>query len=143
MAPCRSPATDLSLPTVVNDFETLHPTAAAQGAAIVGEAKLLRATLVPPLEPAAQPVLQGRDLLRRPVGRDDDLLVGVVEGVEGVEELLLRPLLALQELDVVDEQDVGLAVAPLEAAGPLVPDGVVASALDPTPDATSGNERGP
>ena len=35
-----------------------------------------------------------------------DLLVGVVQGVEGVEELLLRLLLALQELDVVDQQDV-------------------------------------
>jgi hypothetical protein len=67
-----------------------------------------------PLEPAAQPVLQRHQLLRRAVGGDDDLLVGVVEGVERVEELLLRPLLVLQELDVVDEEDVDVAIAALE-----------------------------
>ena len=59
-----------------------------------------------PLEPVAQPVLQGDQLLGRAVAGDDDLLVGVVQRVEGVEELLLRLLLVLQELDVVDEQDV-------------------------------------
>ena len=53
---------------------------------------------------------------------DDDLLVGVVQGVEGVEELLLRLLLALQELDVVDQQHVDVAVAALEAAGLVVAD---------------------
>jgi hypothetical protein len=37
-----------------------------------------------------------------------------VQGVEGVEELLLRLDLALEELDVVDQQDVDLAVATLE-----------------------------
>ena len=62
--------------------------------------------------------------LRRPVAGDDDLLVGVVERVERVEELLLRPLLVLQELDVVDEQDVDVAVAPLEAVGLVVADRV-------------------
>ena len=36
---------------------------------------------------------------------------GLVEGVEGVEELLLGPGLAREELDVVDEQDVGAAVS--------------------------------
>ena len=41
----------------------------------------------------------------------DDLLLGVVQRVEGVEELLLRLLLALQELDVVDQQHVDVAVA--------------------------------
>ena len=54
------------------------------------------------------------ELLGRPVGGDDDLLAGVVQRVEGVEELLLRALLVLQELDVVDQQDVDVAVAPLE-----------------------------
>ena len=67
-----------------------------------------------PLEPGAQPVLQRGQLLGRPVRADDDLLVGVVQGVEGVEELLLGPFLALQELDVVDQEDVVVAVAPLE-----------------------------
>ncbi len=67
-----------------------------------------------PLEPAAQPVLERGDLLGRPVRGDHDLLVGIVKRVEGVEELLLGALLALQELDVVDQQDVDVAVAALE-----------------------------
>ena len=55
---------------------------------------------------------------------DDDLLVRVVQGVEGVEELLLRLHLALQELDVVDQQHVDVAVAALEALRLVVADGV-------------------
>ena len=42
-------------------------------------------------------------------GRSDemhDLAAGLVERVEGVEELLLDPLLALEELHVVDQQHV-------------------------------------
>ena len=46
--------------------------------------------------------------------RQHDLAVGLVEVVEGVEELLLGLLLALDELDVVDEQHVDVAVAALE-----------------------------
>ena len=65
----------------------------------------------PPLEPAAQPLLERRDVARRPVGRQHDLRAGLVQRVEGVEELLLEALLALEELDVVDEQDVVGAVA--------------------------------
>ena len=67
-----------------------------------------------PFEPGPQPVLEGGQLLGRPVGGDDDLLVRVVQRVEGVEELLLDAFLALDELDVVDEQHVDVAVAPLE-----------------------------
>ena len=66
------------------------------------------------LEPAAQPVLEGGDGVGRAVRGQHDLAVGLVERVEGVEELLLEALLALHELDVVDQQDVDLAVAPLE-----------------------------
>jgi len=47
--------------------------------------------------------------LGKTVRGDDDLLVRVVQGVEDVEELLLRAFLARQELDIVDEQDVGSA----------------------------------
>ncbi len=47
-----------------------------------------------------------------------------VELVERVEELLLELLGALEELDVVDEQDVEVAVAALEAGHLLGPDGV-------------------
>jgi hypothetical protein len=35
----------------------------------------------------------------------------IVQLVEGVEELLLRALLVAEKLDIVDQQDVGLAVA--------------------------------
>ena len=64
-----------------------------------------------PLKPGAQTLLQGFDLLRGAVRRDDDLAAIVVQRVEGVEKLLLRALLAGQELDVVDQKHVRLAVA--------------------------------
>ena len=68
-----------------------------------------------PGEAAAQPILDARQLGRQLVAGEDDLLVGVVEGVEGVEELVLRAVLVGQELDVVDQQHVGvLAVARAE-----------------------------
>ena len=38
------------------------------------------------------------------VGGEDDLLACLVQGVEGVEELLLGALLAGEELDIVDDQ---------------------------------------
>ena len=55
-----------------------------------------------------------------PVGADDDLLARVVQGVEGVEEFLLGLLLAGDELDVVDEQDVSAAVFGLEGLHALI-----------------------
>ena len=63
---------------------------------------------------------RGRDVVRGAVAADDDLLLGVVQGVERVEELGLRPLLAGEELDVVHQQDVDVAVALAEAEHPLV-----------------------
>src|SRR5690606_13866937 len=78
----------------------------------------------PPLETVPQPVLQRHQLLGRPVAGQHDLLVGVVQRVEGVEELLLRRLLVRQELDVVDQEDVHLAVALAEAVALAVADGV-------------------
>ena len=65
----------------------------------------------PPLEARREPLLERGDLLRRPVARDDDLLVRVVQRVERVEELLLRALLAGEKMDVVDEENVHAAVA--------------------------------
>ena len=64
-----------------------------------------------PFEPAAQSLLEGDDLLRRPVARQDDLLAVLVDRVERVEELLLRPLLVGDELDVVDEEEVDPSIA--------------------------------
>ena len=58
----------------------------------------------------------------RPVRGDHDLAAPAVQVVERVEELLLELLGALEELDVVDEQHVDVAVAPLEARHRLRPD---------------------
>src|SRR5215813_10606340 len=77
-----------------------------------------------PFEPAAQPVFEGHQALGRAVAGDDDLLARVVQRVEGVEELLLRSFLVLQELDVVDQQHVDVAVAAAEAVLLAVPDHV-------------------
>src|ERR1041385_8179969 len=74
----------------------------------------------PPLEAAPQSLLERRDVAWRPVGGEHDLRAGLVQRVEGVEELLLEALLAFEELDVVDEQDVVRAVALLEPLDPLV-----------------------
>jgi hypothetical protein len=51
---------------------------------------------------------------------DDDLLVGVVQRVERVEELLLDAFLALDELDVVDQQHIDVAVAAFEGCFAVV-----------------------
>jgi hypothetical protein len=68
----------------------------------------------PPLESRAQTVLQRLDVLGRPVARDHELFGRLVQRVEGVEELFLRLLFALEELDVVDEQHVDGPVAVAE-----------------------------
>ena len=77
-----------------------------------------------PLEPRAQPLLERRDLLGQGVGGHDDLLLRVVQRVERVEELLLGRVLAGDELDVVHQEHVELAVAPLELVHPLEAQGV-------------------
>ena len=59
-----------------------------------------------PFESAAQPVLQRGQVAGVAVGADDHLLTGLIEGVEGVEELLEDLLLAFEELDVVEQEDV-------------------------------------
>jgi hypothetical protein len=61
---------------------------------------------------------------RRHIAGDDDLLVVIVERVEGVEERLLRLCFSLEELDVVDQQDVDIAVASLERGAAVVGDRV-------------------
>jgi hypothetical protein len=73
-----------------------------------------------PLEAAAQAFLEGDYQLRRPVAGEDDLLAVLVDRVEGVEELLLGPLLVGDELDVVDEQQVDASV-PVSEVVDLLP----------------------
>src|SRR3990170_5565720 len=77
-----------------------------------------------PLEARAEALLERGDVTRRTVRGQDDLPAGLVEGVERVEELLLDPLLVLEELDVVDEEDIVVAVAVLEALDTLLADRV-------------------
>ena len=59
-----------------------------------------------PCETAHEAVGKVLDLDCRCVGRKDDLLARLVQGVEDEEELVLRFVLAGPVLDVVDEQDV-------------------------------------
>ena len=74
----------------------------------------------PGLEALAQAVLERLQVVRRAVGAEDDLASAVVQRVEGVEELLLGLRLALEELDVVDQQHVDVAEAGLEVLGVAV-----------------------
>ena len=74
------------------------------------------------LEARAQAVLERVEVARQAVGGQHDLRAGGVQRVEGVEELLLGPDLALEELDVVDEQDVDAAVGLLEGVHPAALD---------------------
>src|SRR5690606_20316611 len=77
-----------------------------------------------PLETRPQAFLQRLDLFGGTVAGDDDLPARLVQGVERVEELFLRGLLAGQELDVVDQQHVDAAVPVAELDGAPVADGV-------------------
>ena len=65
-----------------------------------------------PGEPALQPFLDAAQLGGQPVAGEDDLLLRQMEGIEGVEELILRAVLVAEKLDVVYQQNVRrLAVA--------------------------------
>ena len=66
-------------------------------------------------ETRAEPVLEFFEFTRRAIACDDDLLAGLVEGVEGVEELDLGLLFVGEELHVVDDEHVVVAVGLLEA----------------------------
>jgi hypothetical protein len=63
---------------------------------------------------ASHAVLEACEALWRTIGAEDQLLARLVEGVEGVEELLEDLFLALQELDVVEEEDVHAPIPRLE-----------------------------
>ena len=64
----------------------------------------------PPLKAAAQALRQGRDAVRWLVATDDDLLVGLVEGIEGMEELLLSLLTPSNKLHVIDDEYINIAI---------------------------------
>lgn len=77
------------------------------------------------LESTSQPIFERRDAVRRPIRGENDLTVRLMQGVEGVEELLLESFLAFDELNVIDEEHVDLSVSALELDG-----GVLANRID-------------
>ena len=55
-------------------------------------------------------MLQILNLTGRPIAGQHDLLVGLVQCIKGVEELFLNTFLAGEELNVVNQQHIGLTV---------------------------------
>lgn len=66
-----------------------------------------------PAEATAKTFWSGQ-LPGMPVGAQHDLFALVVKSIERMEELLNQLLLAFQELDVVEKEDVHVAIAILE-----------------------------
>ena len=89
----------------------------------------------PPAEAGLEPLLETVHLLRVAVGGHDHLLLVLQQGVEGMEEFLLRAILAGKELDVVDQQRIERAIVPLELV-----DHVVLQRLDHVGDEALGME---
>lgn len=77
-----------------------------------------------PGEAGTQSLFEVVQLIRRSVARDDNLLIGFPETVKGIEEFFLRLLLAFEELDIIDEKDVDIAILVLEFAGAAACDGL-------------------
>src|SRR5215211_2622543 len=81
------------------------------------EARLLERHDEPGAKALDQAVLELWKLLGAAVGGDDELAPGLEKSIERVKELLAGPLLAGQELDVVDQDHVRPAKALLEVGG--------------------------
>ena len=102
------------------------------------------------LETLPQAVLERVEIPRETVRRQHELRAGALERVEGVEELLLGPGLALEELDVVDEEDAdapvhgleGLERAGVQRAHELVGEGLGGRVEDAEPVAVVGDVVG-
>jgi len=73
------------------------------------------------LEARPQTLFESRNRFRRFVAGDDHLLATLIERVEGVEKLLLRALLAGDELNVVDHQNVCFPVSRAKVVSSLLP----------------------
>ena len=64
----------------------------------------------PPFKATAQALRQGRNTVWWFVATDDNLLVGLVKGIEGVKELLLSFLAPGNKLHIVDDQYIDIAI---------------------------------
>ena len=134
---------------VVGELDVVVLGALAQDRQARGEVGRLDVGDEAGLEALAQAVLERLQVARRAVGGEHDLAAAVVERVEGVEELLLGLGLALEELDVVDEQDVDVAEAGLEGVGvaaaeraeELVGEGLAGRAADREPGIVATSSR--
>lgn len=68
-------------------------------------------------ETASEPFVDGAQVFRALVAGDDDLFPALVEGVEGVEELLFCALFACDELYVVHKPDIDVSADSSEGFG--------------------------
>ncbi|MPM49506.1 hypothetical protein SDC9_96236 [bioreactor metagenome] len=99
------------LNNLVVHVEIVQPGAVAQNGDSGLNIRRLNVRNQTPLKTGAQALFQTGDFLRRTVGTDDDLLIGVVQRVKSVEKLLLHGLLFCDELNVVDQQHIDIAIA--------------------------------
>ena len=76
-----------------------------------------------PFKAGLEPVLQPKHLLGRAVGGKDDLLFQLVQGIEGMEHLLLGGIPAGNELYIVHEKNISPPVLVPELLVPALPDG--------------------
>ena len=82
-------AGELGERVAVGDLDPGLPDQAPQDGEPGGQVGWLDGDRQAPLEAVAQPLGEGRELARDAVGGEDELAAALVEGVEGVEELLL------------------------------------------------------
>lgn len=76
-----------------------------------------------PFEAVTEAVRECRDFRRGAVCGENDLASGVMKSIEGVEELFFGAGLSSNELDVIYEQNVQVAVAAFESVGSLFAQG--------------------
>ena len=69
-----------------------------------------------PFKARAQPVVQQRHVRRRTIRGQHDLAAVFVEGVEGIEQLVLHLLLARHDLHIVHQQQIRVAILRTELA---------------------------
>ena len=109
---------------VVGDDHAVHLRLLAQDCDSGVEVGSCHISDEPPFEPADHSRLKPGQVLGLHIRRNDDLLVVIVKSVEGVKERFLCGVAALQELNVVDEQHVDVAISSLEDLTLIVRDRV-------------------